>query len=520
MDFLRNIAEDVFLSADKFPTLISSSMVAFLFLLGLFGWIFALLPRSSTKDASSAHSVPMVEGGYPIIGHALEFGSNPEQFLQRCKDQYGSIFGCTIMGRTFIFLDGTYKDTFFASAASELSFFDAVMLTVVPQFTIGMDSMLHQWHVPLIRRQMAPNNVTQYYSTLQEQIQRILLQELGSLNEGESFEHDDVQGLTGRIVAACSAVSFLGPQLGQQEEILHVFRHYHSACFHVMNLAAILPHSILWIFARNVNKYKLILRRWVVPEVEKRRAANSIKQGNDLLSVMIHLTDKGQLFTAEQIADRCMTLIFASMVTTAGALRHAVYDLAGHWDRLSERLLQEQEEVTVIHGPDITPAALGVMPQLNAFMNESMRLSALPIQQTRVFMNDGSQNKSLMETNHNFRLPQGATVCLSGYLATHDPNIFPEPREFRMERFLQNGENDPSTLGLFPFGIGRHACPGRHFAWVEVQATLCTLLRQYKVRTVSGKVPKYHRIPIDTTRVQEPVQFSMLTPKDIARIVQ
>jgi cytochrome P450 len=512
MEIVRNVTKNVFLSVWKSPTLASASMIVVLLFLGVFGWIVAIRPPSSTKKESSSHSVPMVTGGYPIIGHALEFGSDPEQFLQRCKDKYGSIFGCIIMGRTFVFMDGTYKDTYFASGASELSFFDAVMLTVVPQFTVGMDSMLHQWHVPLIRRQMSPNNVTQYYSTLQEQIRRILLQELGSLNVGESFVHEDVQGLTGRIVAACSAVSFLGPELGQQEEILHVFRHYHSACFHVMSLAAILPHSILWIFARNVNKYQATMRRWVVPEVEKRRAASSSKQENDLLSVMIQLTDKGQLFTAEQIADRCMTLIFASMVTTAGALRHAVYDLAGHWDRYSERLIQEQEQVIGVYGSAMTPASLGAMPQLNAFMNESMRLAALPIQQTRVFMNDNSQ-KSLMETNHKFRLPKGATVCLSGYLATHDPNVFPEPREFRIERFLQDGETDPVTLGLFPFGIGRHACPGRYFAWVEVQAALCTLLRQYQVRTVSEQVPKYLRIPIDTTRVQEPVKFTKVAPK-------
>ncbi|EEE59259.1 hypothetical protein OsJ_11275 [Oryza sativa Japonica Group] len=47
----------------------------------------------------------------------------------------------------------------------------------------------------------------------------------------------------------------------------------------------------------------------------------------------------------------------------------------------------------------------------------------------------------------------------------HDPELWPEPDEFRPERFA---EEDVSVLGgdlrLAPFGAGRRACPGKTLA--------------------------------------------------------
>jgi cytochrome P450 len=51
----------------------------------------------------------------------------------------------------------------------------------------------------------------------------------------------------------------------------------------------------------------------------------------------------------------------------------------------------------------------------------------------------------------------------------HDPEIYPDPEEFKPERFLNEDGTvrDDPTLTLV-FGIGRKICPGRHF----VDATL------------------------------------------------
>jgi Cytochrome P450 len=51
----------------------------------------------------------------------------------------------------------------------------------------------------------------------------------------------------------------------------------------------------------------------------------------------------------------------------------------------------------------------------------------------------------------------------------HDPDLYPDPEEFKPERFLNEDgsvRDDPALTSAF--GIGKRICPGRHF----VDATL------------------------------------------------
>ncbi|KIJ26823.1 hypothetical protein M422DRAFT_272027 [Sphaerobolus stellatus SS14] len=54
------------------------------------------------------------------------------------------------------------------------------------------------------------------------------------------------------------------------------------------------------------------------------------------------------------------------------------------------------------------------------------------------------------------------------YLITilHDPTIYPDPFEFKPERFIKDGKSNHDVLDPYEvvFGHGRHVCPGRHFA--------------------------------------------------------
>ena len=278
-----------------------------------------------------------------------------------------------------------------------------------------------------------------------------------------------------------------------------------------------MPKWIAWLASFDIKRHKEIIRRIVSAEVRRRRAlpaAPSQAAEPDLLSELMQGRAKG---SAEElsdvvIADYMMSLIFASMSTTAGVLTNVVYDLAGR-PEYQDRLRAEAAAALGSSGGSgkMDGTFLDNVPFLTAFIRESVRLASLPIQGVRLCVKEVVLEAS---DGKQVRIPEGALVTNSGILAHYDGDRFDDPTTFRPERFLDaDGQlhPDPLALGFAPFGMGRHVCPGRHFATAEIKIAATLLLQQYKFETVSGEVPKWAAfLPTETLRVDEPVKFTKL----------
>jgi cytochrome P450 len=69
--------------------------------------------------------------------------------------------------------------------------------------------------------------------------------------------------------------------------------------------------------------------------------------------------------------------------------------------------------------------------------------------------------------------PAGVAVVPNAYLIHHDPSIYPDPYEFRPDRFM---ETPPGTYTWIPFGGGRRRCLGASFAMLEMKIVLGAVL--------------------------------------------
>ncbi|KAH9017371.1 cytochrome P450 [Lactarius pseudohatsudake] len=87
-------------------------------------------------------------------------------------------------------------------------------------------------------------------------------------------------------------------------------------------------------------------------------------------------------------------------------------------------------------------------------------------------------------------ISKGTTVLANTCAILHDAEAYPEPEEFKPERFLtEDGRVSDDPLLVYAFGYGRRACPGRHLVdsmqWILVVSVLATFNVRRKIDRLS-----------------------------------
>jgi cytochrome P450 len=198
-------------------------------------------------------------------------------------------------------------------------------------------------------------------------------------------------------------------------------------------------------YLRTVERANGLLRE----EIAARRLAPDLAERQDVLSQLVHAgeSDDGEL------RDQIVTLLMAGHETTTTGLAWALERLLRHPAALARA--QEGEDAYL---DAVVKETLRVRPVIPAVLR---RLTA-PVQLG------------------NWSLPRGVTVMPAVTLMHADPELFPEPKCFRPERFLDGAEG--STYTWIPFGGGRRRCLGAAFASFEMRVALRTILRDAKLR--------------------------------------
>ncbi|KAG8821776.1 hypothetical protein FRC17_009736 [Serendipita sp. 399] len=105
-------------------------------------------------------------------------------------------------------------------------------------------------------------------------------------------------------------------------------------------------------------------------------------------------------------------------------------------------------------------------------------------------------------------VPVGATVGIHQYATHRDENYYPNPMEFNGFRFVDGnkaagGLNEEGKGGLknrsmyavsrsyLAFSYGRHACPGRFFAAMELKTLFAYLIVNYDMKWPESKAERY-----------------------------
>ncbi|MBD2002638.1 MULTISPECIES: cytochrome P450 [Cyanophyceae] len=209
----------------------------------------------------------------------------------------------------------------------------------------------------------------------------------------------------------------------------------------------------------------------IYAQIAERRAESNPNR-EDILSLMMSARDEaGQPMTDVELRDELMTLLVAGHETTASALTWALY-WVDQLPQVRDKLLQELDVDTTAD-----PSIIAKLPYLTAVCSETLRIYPIaPNTFIRVV-------RSPIEIT-GYKLEPGTVVVPSIYLAHHREETFPEPKQFKPERFL---ERQFSPYEYLPFGGGNRRCIGMAFAMYEMKLVLATILSRFQVSLVDKR---------------------------------
>jgi cytochrome P450 family 110 len=211
--------------------------------------------------------------------------------------------------------------------------------------------------------------------------------------------------------------------------------------------------------------------------VEKRGINNQGKV--DVLSLLMTARDEnGEAMTDEELKDELLTILFAGHETTATALAWAFYQVHQNPDIL-EKLQQELNSL----GENPQPMEIAQLPYLTAVCQETLRMyPVLPVLLPRI-------SKSSVNIG-GYQFEPETTFMASIYLVHYREDLYPNPQQFRPERFL---ERQYSPSEYIPFGGGSRRCLGYALALLEIKLVLGTVISNYQLALENNKPVKLQR---------------------------
>uniref|UniRef100_A0A8C2MMC5 Cytochrome P450 3A n=1 Tax=Cricetulus griseus TaxID=10029 RepID=A0A8C2MMC5_CRIGR len=165
-----------------------------------------------------------------------------------------------------------------------------------------------------------------------------------------------------------------------------------------------------------------------------------------------------------EIIAQSIIFISAGYDSTSSTLDFALYLLATHPD--VQKKLQEEIDVTL---PNKVP--LNYDKYLDMVLNKTLRLYPVSSRLERVCKQDVEMDGAFV--------PKGSVVNVPVYALHHDPQYWPEPEEFRPERFSKENKGSIDPYVYLPFGNGPKNCIGMRVALMNMKLALTKVLQNF-----------------------------------------
>ena len=213
------------------------------------------------------------------------------------------------------------------------------------------------------------------------------------------------------------------------------------------------------------------------------RAPAGDHQGTDLISLLAAaLHDEPDARRRWRgLRDQLITMLLAGHETTASTLSWTWYLISGQ-PAVAAAIRQEATDVLGDRAPAFEDVAR--LPYTTMVIQEAMRLYppvwGLPRKAVSPDEIDG------------YQIPAGADVMICPYTLHRHPGFWPDPDQFRPERFAPSAPPPAHRYAYIPFGAGPRVCVGSHLGMMEAVLVAAMVARgfRFELQGPAGRDPE------------------------------
>ncbi|MCW3027259.1 MAG: cytochrome [Solirubrobacterales bacterium] len=415
------------------------------------------------RDERSA-TVPFPPGETRVsMARTRRFASEPLPMLLDAYERFGGIFTLRLFHSNVVFMLGPAANHYVTvSHASNFLWRDGHFRDLIGLMGDGLLTIDGEFHrrsrmimLPAFHRehiaasvdliieetdraleQMRPRATIDVYSWTRHLAMRVAMRALFGLDpDGEPARSVDAAGLFE------DALSFYA-----SDYLLRIFR------------GRLSPWASMQTAARKLDTV-------IYSEISRRRATG--ERGQDILSLLLDAEDEnGDTLSDGQIRDEVMTLLFAGHDTATSTISFMFYELARH-PEIVARLVAEQDRELAGGRPTHSQVLSGELGELERVLEETLRKYPPawigPRRSIEPFEFEGQT------------VPGRAFINYCSWASHHLRDVFPEPEEFRPERFAAEARAAMPKGAYIPFGGGSRTCIGMRFGQLEVR-TIATVI--------------------------------------------
>ena len=425
---------------------------------------------SSLPEASTA----------PRWLQTLHYTSRPLKYLEQAAQRAGDIFNAPVMGnyKTIALIshpDGIQQ--LFANDKCITSPPNGLLQPIVGDHSIfTLEGARHRRERKLLMPPFHREQIPQYGTLIRD----LTLKAMNDLKPGEPFlARSLMQTISLDVILKVVFGLSDGPRFDRLKALIIEF----TDCFKNPLVSGALFFPALrvdWGQKTPWGAFQVVRRQMselLFAEIRDRRSQTTTDK-TDILSILLAARDDdGQLMTDAELHDELLTMLLAGHETTASAIAWALYWIYRN-PTIYQTLLDELETL----GPEADAIAISKLPYLTAVCNETLRIYPIAILTV-------PREVVAPTTLMGYPLEPGTRLYGAIYLTHHRPDLYPDSKTFRPERFL---ERQYSPYEFLPFGGGVRRCIGDVLAQFEMKVVLATLVTGYQLKWIDNapEIPK------------------------------